>query len=79
MSPHPMPPWEGFNPSKERRGNDQNKQAHWGPMTSDTCAKPPTYGSHPCQCIVQPINDNTHATLCPKSKPKTQRMPPKGY
>ena len=43
------------------------------PMTPDTGAKPPTYGGHPHQCTVQPINVNPLATLCPKPKPETQR------
>ena len=39
----------------------------------------PTYGNYHRQCIVQPMNANPHATLCPQPKPKTQRTPTKGY
>ena len=68
--------------SNDDSGNDGNDQNTYGAggrgaTTPNTGAKPPTYGSHPRQCIVQPINVNLHATLCPKSKPETQRRHPK--
>jgi hypothetical protein len=70
IGPHLLPPWEGASPSRERRGNDQNTQAHGVPMVPNTSAKPPTYGNHPHKYLVQPINGNSHATLCPNLNPE---------
>ena len=51
------------------------QMARGSPMTSDTGAKPRTHGGHPRQYIVQPMNSNPLATLCPKPKPNTKRHP----
>ena len=48
-----------------------------GAKPSKTGAKPPTYGGHLQQCILQPMNANPPATVYPKPKPDTQKHHPK--